>query len=190
MFECVLSRAMVGFGPVYSWNHGHHLLVVGVNVLPSNYAKCTKNVSFQHFYCPFGTLGKTVFAWRFILNENILSWLTTLLETICLFCFCVLFSNLYPKIKFTAKNLSDLCNYHSKKNFWIFLSKKIFFTCLCWIWIIDVSQQYFENFRKTKQMELHENMPPCHLPNRFLHNLHVFLLWEKVKIFDFLKTND
>ena len=27
-------------------------------------------------------------------------------------------------------------------------------------------------------------------PNRFLHNLLSFLLWEKVKIFDFLKTND
>ena len=29
-----------------------------------------------------------------------------------------------------------------------FLSKKINFTFLCWIWIIDVSQQYCENFRK------------------------------------------
>ena len=25
-----------------------------------------------------------------------------------LFCFCVLFSDIYPKFKFTAKNLSDL----------------------------------------------------------------------------------
>ena len=43
---------------------------------------------------------------------------------------------------------------------------------------------------KNEQSELVENLPPSYLPYRFLHNLHSFLLWEKVKIFDFLKTND
>ena len=38
---------------------------------------------------------------------------------------------------------------------------------------------------KIEQAELVENLPP-----RFLHNLHSFLIWEKVKIFDFLKTSD
>ena len=33
----------------------------------------------------------------------------TLSETICILCFCVLFSNLYPNIKFTAENCRLLC---------------------------------------------------------------------------------
>ena len=55
--------------------------------------------------------------------------------------------------------------------------------------MIDVSQHYCENFRKIEQAELVENLPG-YLPYKFLHNLHSFLLWEKVKIFDFLKTID
>ena len=35
-----------------------------------------------------------------------------------------------------------------------------------------------------------ENLAPNYLLYRFLHDLASFLLWEKVKIFDFLKTND
>ena len=43
---------------------------------------------------------------------------------------------------------------------------------------------------KFNQAQRVENLPPNYLPYRFLHNLHSFLLLEKVKIFDFLKTND
>ena len=59
------------------------------------------------------SLGTRVFAWRFILNENIL--------------FCRLFSNNYPKIKFTAKHWSDLhvCYFYSKVTF--FLSENNFY---------------------------------------------------------------
>ena len=46
---------------------------------------------------------------------------------------------------------------------------------------MDVSQKYCENFRKNEQVELVENLPSL----RFLHNLHSFLLWEKVKTFEF-----
>ena len=70
-----------------------------------------------------------------------------------------------------------------------FLSKKIFLTLLCWIKINDVLQQYCENFRKIEQGELVENLSPSYLPYTFLHYLASFLLWEKVKIFDFFKTN-
>ena len=41
-----------------------------------------------------------------------------------------------------------------------------------------------------EQVEFVENLPPSYLPYKFLYNLHSFLLWEKVKIFDFSKTND
>ena len=54
--------------------------------------------------------------------------------------------------------------------------------------MIDVSQQYCENFGKIEQEEFAENLPSSYVPNRFLHNLHSFLLWEKVKIFDFFKN--
>ena len=85
-------------------------------------------------------------------------------ETIRLLCFCVLFSNIYPKIKFTAKNWSDLHvrNFYSKVTFWNFCLRKYFFTFL--YWIIDVLQQYCENFRKTEQAELVENLSPSYLP--------------------------
>ena len=59
---------------------------------------------------------------------------------------------------------------------------------LCRNWIIGVAQQYCENFRKIEQAELVENLPPSYLPYRFLHNLHSFLLWGKVKILDFFKN--
>ena len=39
-------------------------------------------------------------------------------------------------------------------------------------------------------MKLVKNLPPSYLPYKFLHNFHSFLLWEKVKILDFLKTTD
>ena len=41
------------------------------------------------------------------------------------------------------------------------------------------------NFRKIEQAEYVEKLPPSCLPYRFLHNLQSFLLWEKVKMFDF-----
>ena len=44
--------------------------------------------------------------------------------------------------------------------------------------------------KKNEQAELVENLPPSYLPYRFLHNLHSFLLWEKMKIFGFSKSND
>ena len=141
------------------------------------------------YYCPFDISWKDIFClvfyfkWKsFVLTDHILS------ETICLFYFCVLFSNIYTKIKFTAKSWSDLWNFYSKVIFLEILSKKIFFTFLCWIWIIDVSQQYCENFRKIEQVELVENLAPSYLPYRFLHDLASFLLWEKVKLFDFFKN--
>ena len=47
-----------------------------------------------------------------------------------------------------------------------FLPEKIVFTFHCWFLIADVSQQYFEKFRKIEQMELVENLPPPY-PNIF-----------------------
>ena len=133
-------------------------------------------------YCPFDISWKDVFfclafyfRWKsFVLIDHIMS------ETICLFCFCVLFSNIYTKIKFTAKSWFDLCNFYSKVIFMNFCLRKCF-TFLYWIWIIHVSQQYCENFRNIEQEEPVENLAPNYLPYRFLHDLASFLLWDKVK---------
>ena len=43
---------------------------------------------------------------------------------------------------------------------------------------------------KIEQVELVENLAPSYLPYRFLQDLVSFLIWEKVEIFDFFKTND
>ena len=59
--------------------------------------------------------------WKyFILVDHILS------ETICLLCFCVLFSSIYTQIKVTAKSWSDLCYFYSKVIFWNFCLRKYF----------------------------------------------------------------
>ena len=94
------------------------------------------------------------------------------------------------KIKVTAKSWSDLCNFYIKVIVLEFLSKKIFFTFLCWIWIIGVLQQYCKISEKIEHGELVENLALIYLPYRFLHDLASFLLWKNVKIFDFLKPND
>ena len=80
------------------------------------------------------SLGKMFFFFclAFYLKCNYFVLITHILsETLCLLCFCVLFSNMYLKIKFIAKIWSDLCNFYSKVIFLEFLSKKIFFTFLC-----------------------------------------------------------
>ena len=45
-----------------------------------------------------------------------------------------------------------------------------------------------KNFRKIEQVEHVENLAQSYLSYKFLHHLASFLLWEKVKIFDFLKN--
>ena len=89
------------------------------NLLPEN-IQISPTID-QNFSTVLSTsLGKTLFAWPFILNENILFWLTISNQKPFLFCFSVLLSNIYSKIKFMAKNWSDLCNFYSKVIFGVF----------------------------------------------------------------------
>ena len=60
---------------------------------------CWENVSCLSFYLKWN---------YFVQNVHTLS------ETICLFCFYILFSNMFPKIKFMSKTWSNLCNFYSK----------------------------------------------------------------------------
>ena len=86
---------------------------------------------------------------------------------------------MYPKIRFSTKNWSDLCNFYSKVIFWNFCLRTFFS-----LFLAEFELLMFHN-TTIEQAELVENLPPSYLPYRFLHNLHSFLLWEKVKIFDF-----
>ena len=134
------------------------------------------------------SLGKTIFAWRFIWNENILFRLTISYQKPFVFSISVFCSqistqklNLRPKIGLTYAIFIV-------KDFLNFLSKKIFFTVLCWISITDVSQQFCKNVKKMKR-NLLKMCLQITCPTDFCI-ICIILLWEKVKIFDFLKTND
>ena len=68
--------------------------------------------------------------------------------------------------------------------FYLFVYENIFL-----LFFAEFKLLMFHNdiVRKFEQAELVENLSPRYLPDRFLHNLHAFLLWEKVKIFDLKK---
>ena len=82
-----------------------------------------------------------------------------------------------------AKYWSDLCNFYSKVIFLEFFTKKIFL-----IFFAEFELLMFHNYIVKTSEKLNkrnfENLPSIYLPYRFLHNLHSFLQWEKVKIFD------
>ena len=142
-------------------------------------------------YCVFDITRKDAFClafyfrWKhFVLTYHIVS------EIICLFCFCVLFSNIYPKIKFMAKTWSDLCSFYNKVMCFFNISVRKYFLLFFAEFellmshnnIVKISENW-ENFRKFEHAELVESLPSSYLPYRFLHNLHSFLLAGKVKIF-------
>ena len=75
-------------------------------------------------YCPFDISRKDVFCLAFYFKGKYFVQIDHILsETICLFCFCVSFSNIYSKIK---KNSRPKCNFYSKANFWSLCLSKYF----------------------------------------------------------------
>ena len=95
------------------------------------------------------------------------------------------------KIIFKARIWSNLCNFYSKVIFFHYLSK-IFLLLLLFFAkfeLLMLHNKYCENFRKTEQAELVENLPPSYLHYGFLHNLPSFSLWKKSENIS-LKTND
>ena len=140
-------------------------------------------------YCPFDICRKDVFVWRITLNENILFSLSISHQKPVVFSVSVFYSQIFTvKLNLRPKIGLTYAIFTVKRFFGCFVYENIFFNFHCWILIIDVSQQHCENFRKNEQAEVVENLPPSYLPYRFLHNLHSFLLWEKVKIFDLIKS--
>ena len=80
--------------------------------------KCSMEFPFTVFSTSFG---KTFFSWHFILNENVLFWLTkSCLELFVFSVSLLFFSNIYFKIHFTTKKGPDLCRFYRKLDFFFF----------------------------------------------------------------------
>ena len=101
----------------------------------------------RHFFFLLGVLFemKTFWSDRPYLIRNHLSFFFF----VSVFCSQII----YPRIKFTAKNLPDLCNFYSKVIFWNFCLSKYFLLFFAEIELFMfhntiVSQHYCENFRK------------------------------------------
>ena len=99
------------------------------------------------------------FAWRFILNETFVLIDHILSKTICRFSFCVLFSNMYPKIKFIAKHWSNLCNFYSKVIFLEFLSETFFL-----LFFVEFEFLMFHNIVKISEKLNKQNLLKICLP--------------------------
>ena len=109
-------------------------------------------------YCSFNSERRFLLGVLFEINIFCLTD-NTLSETVCLFCFCVLFSAMYPEIKFTAKNWSDLCNFYSKVIF--------FYSCLIYLFFVELELLMFHNYTvknsEKLNVELVETLPPSYL---------------------------
>ena len=134
------------------------------------------------------TSRKDVFAWRFILNENILFWLTISYQkpfvfSVSVFCsqICTLKLNLSPKIGLTYA-ISIV-----KWFFGIFVIVNIFYFSLLNLnyWCFTTILWKFQ--KKLNKQNLLKNLPPSYLPYKFLHNFHSFLLWGKSENIGFFK---
>ena len=58
---------------------------------------------------------------------------------------------MYPKIKFIAKNLSDLCNFYSKVMFWNFCLRKYFLLFFTECELLMFHNNIVKNFRKIEE---------------------------------------
>ena len=124
------------------------------------------------------------FKWKYcVLTDHIIS------ETIYIFCFCVLFSNIYPKIKFKVKSWSDLCNFYSKVILLNFCLRKFFL-----VFFAEFELWMFHNniVKFSEKMNKRNLLKICLQftnPTDFCIICIHFYYGKKVKVFDFLKTN-
>ena len=89
-----------------------------------------------------------------------------------------------------AKSWSDLCNFYSKVIFWNVCLRKYFLIFFAEFELLMFYNDIVKISEKLNKWDWLKILAPSYLPYRLLHDLASFLLCEKVKIFDFLKTND
>ena len=134
------------------------------------------------------SLGKTFFSWRFILNENNLVWLTISCQIPFVFYVSVFYSQIFTqRLKLRPKVGLTYAISIVKWFFWNFCLRKYFLLFFAEFELLTFYNNIVKISEKIEQVELGENLAPSYLPYRFLHDLASFLLWEKVKIFDFFK---
>ena len=158
-------------------------------------------------HCPFN-IRRTFFFFFFfarciILNEKVLVWLTISYQTLFVFSVSVLFSNIYPLIKFMAKKKKKKkkknCQLLLLSDFLDFLSRRIFLLFFVEFELLTFHNNIIEKIsgkkkkKKKDQAEFVEILPRSYLSYRFLHNLHFFFFLHVETseiIWFFLKTND
>ena len=152
---------------------------------------CNYNIWSFCTYCPFDISWKDVFYLAFYLKWKYIVLIDYILsETICLFCFWVLFSNMYPKIKFIAKNWSDLCNFCSNVIFWNFCLSKYFLLFFAKFELLMFHNNIMKISEKLNKQNLLKICLQVTYPTNFCIIFIHFYYGEKVKILDFLKTTD
>ena len=131
----------------------------------------------------------------FILNENSLFWLTISYQKPFVFSvfvscnqMCTLKLNLRPKIDLTYA-VSTVKWFFFIWEFFFFFFFFFFFTEFKWLMFHNNTVKISEKKWTSGTCWKSPSKLPS-LPYRFLHNLHSFLLWEKVKRFEFLKINN
>ena len=76
-----------------------------------------------------------------------------------------------------AKNWSDLGNFYIYKVIFLnFCLRKYFLFFFAELELLMFHRNTVKISEKNEQVELVENLLPSYVPNRFLHNLHPFLL--------------
>ena len=171
----------------YKWSlsvsklYRYVLVMNSINPLSSNlvtifFAQILNWATYPVFKLNVNLHHLAVFAWRIILNGNILFWLTISYQKPFLFSVPVFCSQIYalelslrPKISLTYA-ISIVKRFF----FFLILSKKIFL-----IVFAEFELLIFHN--KIERAKFVENLPPSYLPYRFQHNLHSFLLWKMWK---------
>ena len=142
-------------------------------------------------HSPFDSPRKMFFAWCLILNENILFWLTISYQITFVFLFlcfvlqiCILKLNLWPKIGLTYA-ISIV-----KWFFGIFVCENMFyfsFLILNYWCLTTILWQFHKKWTSGTYWKSASNLPTLQIS---AYKFAFIFTMGKVKIFDFLKTND
>ena len=96
---------------------------------------------------------------------------------------------MYPKIKFIAKNWSDLCSFYSKMIFWNFSLRKYFLLFFAEFELLMVHNNIVKISEKLNKENLLKLCLPSYLPYKFLHNLHSFFIMGERENIQFFKKH-
>ena len=133
-------------------------------------------------YCPFDITWKDVFCLAFY----IFFWLTIyLIRNHLPFLFLCFVLKYLLKIKFTAKNWSDLCHFYSKVIFWIFCLRKYSLLFFVEFELLMFQNNIVEISEKLNKQNLLKICLQVTYPTDFCIICIHFYYWKKWKYLDF-----